>query len=196
MIKIIIISLLFFASSACSGGDKKYFVCDFVWNGPKESYKMDPNITFDGVFHGRDIIFYYEKTDSGQYKTHFPLYGGTELGLQLNGDILSNAYLNAPTSYGFYREKFDIYQFNFKTKIFTHSYFYYVDPEKDLSSFRYLPDFKKSHNPYLASLINREAPENDLKIGFDKTKWQCYEIPYFKYLRFKLEDAFFTIFND
>ena len=46
------------------------------------------------------------------------------------------------------------------------------------------------NQPLLFDLVNRKAPKNYKKIGWDKTKWQCYEISYFRYLIFLFKSFF------
>ena len=180
----------FFIFNSCTQADEeKYFVCDILPDDFKK--EVDPNRPFDGVLSYSDRTFYYKKTNSGHYEAYFPLYGGTALGIKLNGDILSNAYLRfSREQQGFHREKFDVYQIDIKTRVLTHSYVYYVSLEDYNKNFNN-SDFVPYNQPLLFDLINRKAPENYVKIGWDKTKWQCYEISYFRYLLFMLKNILF-----
>ena len=113
------------------------------------------------------------------------------MGIKLNGDILSNAYLRfSREQQGFHREKFDVYRIDIKTRVLTHSYVYYVSLEDYNKNFNN-SDFMPHNQPLLFDLINRKAPENYVKIGWDKTKWQCYEISYFRYLLFMSKNILF-----
>ena len=114
------------------------------------------------------------------------------MGIKFNKEegIISNSYLTtARKQRGFYREIFDVFRFHIKTRVLTHSYTYYLHPE----------DFNKNFNndmfvpynfPFLFALIEKEPPEGYVRIGWDKTRWQCYNISYFKYWSFKIKEFF------
>ena len=192
MNKIIIIFLSPFVLCFCSShaGKKTYLVCDDL-SGADHS----PNRPYDGVYHYFDRVLYYEKTNEESYKVHFTL--GNSMGTQLNGDVLSKAYLQGARDQSgidgklFYREMFRIYQFDIKTRILTAFYLYHVSPE----------DYSKNlkNNPLLSTddpvftLIEKEMPENYIKVtlGRNQVRWQCYEISYFKYLFFILHEILY-----
>ena len=170
-----VISLVVFSSCSQGSSETKHFVCDVLndLNAP-----VDPKRPFDGKFDYFDRIFYYEKTGAGPYKAEFP---STKTPSRLSGDILSTAYLTASREQqGFYREIFDVYRFNIKTQILVHSYLYYVDPEDFNKNFNN-PQFIPYNQPLLFDLVEKPAPENYVKIGWDKTKWRCYRISRFRY---------------
>lgn len=189
MIRVFLLFLFVFSACSNANNHKKYFVCDVLPDDFRE--KVNPNRPFDGALNYWDRTFYYHKTADGDYETHFPLYGGTPLGIKLNDDVLSGAYLKvAREQRGFYREIFDVYRFDMKKRILVHSYVYYMkkeDYDKNLSSPSFVPD----NHPFLFDMIDREAPENYKKIGWDKTKWQCYEMSYFRYLKFQLKSILY-----
>ena len=194
MNRTLIIFLFPFVLCFCSShaGKKTYLVCDDL-SGDNYS----PNRTYDGVYHNVDCVLYYEKTKEGSYKFHFT--SGDSVGTQLNGDVLSKAYLlGAREQVGidrrklFYREMFRIYQFDIKTRVLTNFYLYHVSPEDYSKNLKDSPLL--STNDPVFTLIEKEMPENYVKItlGRNQVKWQCYEISYLKYLLFTLQDILYA----
>ena len=175
------IAFLFLAFSSCSRADgAKHFVCDMLRNGFKKP--VDPERPYDGKLHYFDRVFYWQKIGDGAYETGF-YSRGTGFDVKFSKGVLSRAFLQtARKQQGFYREIFDVYRFNTKENILIHSYVYYVDPEDFEKNFNN-PHVTPYEHPPLYDLIEKTAPENYVKIGWDKTKWQCYEISRFKYWR-------------
>ena len=184
----ILFFLFIFVFNACSrAGEEKYFVCDMLRGDLKA--EVDPNRPFDGALTYFDSMFSYKKKSNDEYSGFF--YEGASLGVQLNGDTLSSAHLGtAHEQQGYYREIFDVYRFHIKKRILIHSYVYYVDPKdynKNFNNSLFVP----YNNPLLFELVPRKAPENYVKIGWDKTKWQCYEVSSFKYFIFRLKSLLY-----
>ncbi len=184
--------LLLFVSSCSNINKSRYFVCDIL-NGNLEE-TIDPNRPFDGTLNYWDRVFYYKKIDEGQYEHNFAFshahefpFSDAGLGAQFNENILSDSYLETATKQGgFYREVFDVYRFNIETRMLTYSYVYYVSPEDYNKNFN-KPLFTPYNNPLLFDLINKDAPRGYVKIGWDKTRWQCYNISHSKYLLLSLK---------
>ena len=183
-----ILSLFVFIS--CSRVEERgYFVCDFLGSPSK---RKPPKKKFD-EFSYFDRVFYYKKTSDGQYKTNFSIYGGTSTGFQRDKDTLSEAYLStAREQQGFYREIFHVYRIHLKTRVLIHSYVYYLNPKDYETNFW---DFESRvyNNPLLFDLIQREAPKDYVKIGWDKSVWQCYEVSYPRYLYFRIQNILSSI---
>ena len=182
--------LCVFVFISCSRTQKRaHFVCDFLGNPSKKNL---PKKKFDH-FTYFDRVFYYEKTKSDQYKTNFSIYDGTSTGFQQDKDTLSEAYLvTARKQQGFYREIFHVYRIHLKTRVLIHSYVYYLNPEDYQTNFKD-PSFRDYNNPLLFDLIQREAPKEYVKIGWDKSVWQCYEVSYLRYLYFCIQDILTAI---
>ena len=165
-------------SSYAHSDDKKYFVCDILDDLEKD---VDLSRSFDGELNYFDSVFHYEKTDDG-YSTGF----GREL--KLKGDVLYRADLSeSGERTGFYREFFTVFRMDIEKQVLIKSYVYYVHPDDSMNS----PEFLQYNQPFLFDFMDREAPENYVKIGWDKTKWQCYEISRFKYFMFHLKMILF-----
>ncbi len=182
--KFITIFLFIFTLSTCTRANEvKYFICDILPEDLKK--EVDPNRPFDGVRNYFDRSFFYKKKPTGEYSGFS--YGGSSLGIQLKGDILSTAYLKtAREQQGYYREIFDVYRFHIKKRMLIHSYVYYISL-KDYNKNFNNPSFVPYNKPFLFDLIPRKAPEDYVKIGWDKTRWQCYEVSYLKYFIFNLK---------
>lgn len=182
--------LFIFNLTACAGGsEKKHFICDY-----KNSEKTDLDESFDGKFSYFDKIFYYKEKNNGEYAFDFSMPKAVSLGAGFDGDILFHAYLTTKGKQsGFYREIFDVYRFEMKTNTLIVSYVYYVSPE-DYNKHFNNPNYVPYNNPSLFDLVNREAPEKYVKIGWDKDKWKCYEISPFQYLIFYLK-GFLNLFT-
>ena len=174
-----IASLLLAFSSCSRAGGAKHFVCDMLRDGFKKP--LDPERPYDGKLNYFDCVFYWQKT-GGVYETGF-YSPGTGFDVRFKDGVLSRAFLRtAREQQGFYREIFDVYRFNTNEKTLIHSYVYYLDPEDFERNFNN-PLFTPYEHPPLYDLIEKKPPENYVKIGWDKTKWQCYEISRFKYWR-------------
>jgi len=125
----------------------------------------------------------YEKTSQWGYKASLGTMSRA-LGLQFKDNILSEAYLiSAGEQRSFYREIFDVYRFDLETLVLIHSYVYYIS-KKDFNKNFNIPLFTDHNQPLLFDLVPREAPKDYVKIGWDKTHWQCYEISSWKYLKY------------
>ena len=177
--KKLIIILFFFSSCSQSNSDKHYFVCDKV---KIDDENKSPK-SFDGKLNYSDFMVQYEKTGSGEYKTS--LGGGPgRLGHQFKDNVLSEAYMTfAGEQQGFYREMFDVYRFDLETRVLIHSYVYYIS-KKNFDKHFNIPLFTDQNQPLLFDLVPRKAPKSYVKIGWDKTRWQCYEISSWKYLKY------------
>ena len=195
---------LFFSSLAIAGGGKKYFICDILKEEP--AGKTDPTSlpsSFDGDFSHWDRPFFYKEGTKDQtedqtgnqtgtaaatnYEAFFSSHG-QGFALKRKGDILSQAFLTRATEQaGFYREIFDIYRFNMKTRVLTHSYLYYLDPkdfEKNFNNSSFVP----YNLPFLFDLLDRPLPSEDyVKLGWDKSQWRCYRISALKHLYFQFK---------
>ena len=167
--------MFFFSSCSKANGDKHYFVCDI------DDEKKSPKF-FDGKLNYFDSMVEYEKTGPGKYKTS--LGGGPGgLGLQFKDNVLSEAYLTfTGEQRGFYTEIFDVYRFDLETRVLIHSYVYYLLQDDFDKSFP--ASLLDRNQPLLFDLISRKAPKGYMKIGWDKTRWQCYEISSWKYLKY------------
>jgi len=175
-VKKLILILCFLSSCSQADGDKYYLVCDV------DDEKKSPE-SFDGKLNYFDSMVEYEKTGPGEYKAS--LGGGPgSLGLQIKGNVLSEAYLKfTGERQGFYREMFDVYRFDLETRVLIHSYVYYISKKNFEKNFN-IPLFMDQNLPLLFDLVPRKAPKGYVKIGWDKTRWQCYEISYWQNLKY------------
>lgn len=179
-IKQTIIIPLFFAFQAQAV--KKYFVCDVL----KE--EAIPSSSFDGKMNWFDVVIHYEKTDQGKYKASLG-NGGRGLGLRFEDNILSSAYLERAGEqqnvYGelFYRETFSLFRFDLESQILIQSYVYYVSKDDYNKNFNE-PLFTSKNKPFLFDLVPRKAPKDYVKIAWDKSRWKCHEISFWRYWYF------------
>ena len=166
-------------------------MCDFLKHAFKKG--VDSARPFDGEFDYFDRTFSYTKLKDDSYEARFSVYGKPQ-GFQFKENTLSESYLTtARKQQGFYREVFDVYRINVEAKVLVHSYVYYLHPEDYNKNFN-KPEFTSYNQPSLFDLVNRKTPEGYVKIGWDKTKWQCYDVSYFKYLLLSVEEFIIRVF--
>lgn len=184
MLKIFIIVFFFFGISCQAQPGKKYFICDTLKEG------ASPSRSFDGKQNYFDALIDYEKDSQGNYKVSWPGgYGNQKLGLQLKDNILSEAFLNLAREQRdayfevFYRESFHVLRFHLDTQILIHSYVYYVS-KKDYNKNFNEPLFTSKYDPSLFKFVSKKAPKGYVKIAWDKSRWKCYEISFWKYQYF------------
>ena len=164
---VVVFSLLGCGLDSDAKSTKLYFYCDFLANPYKKT-------EYPNKYFNKSISF--EKLSSGVYKDFFN--SDTP---KLQGDVLSGYHLR---SKGYergshYRYFFDVYRMDLKSKTLTHSYLYYLKED----------DFKKhflDHNPHnvnnyvdtrnqkvIFDLVDEELPQGFIKVGWDKSYWQC-----------------------
>ena len=190
MNKLFIIFFLFISNACAKVSEQKYFICDMLKGNINSA--VDPQRPHDKKFDYFDRTFFYKKAGNNTYIADFSF--GNSLGIQFTEPILSDSYLRtARKQQGFYREIFDIYRFNVKTNILIHSYLYYLHTQDYNKNFNN-PQFVPFNNPLLFDLVPREAPQDYVKIGWDKTKWQCYKISYIKYMFLSVQELIIRVF--
>ena len=177
----IVLFFFIFSMVSCSqtGGRKRLF-CDYMG----EPYE-DPGYINEYF----DRVLYYEKSDTGNHKVTFDDKKFL-VGIKLNKNILSGAYLRiAREQEGFYREIFYVYRLDLETDILIHSYVYYIsvpDYDKnfndDTSSNSFFSSVDIKDQPLLFGLVEKELPDGYTRVGWDKSKWQCHEVSFFKYI--------------
>ena len=188
-------ALVFLLLAACSSPapsdaeESRRFVCDVL-----KDLSSAGKPHYDGEVNHFDRMFYYRKTEENFYETG-ALSPGKTFHVKANEEFFSKAYLTAAREQGgFYREIFDIWRFYIKEKILVHSYLYYLDRrdyEKNFSG----PDFAPFNLPLLFDLTSKSPPDDYVKIGWDKTKWRCYEISYVKYFYLGMKKGFWSILS-
>ena len=170
--------------SSCSraepSSDKKTrrFICDVL---DQAAGVLDTKRPHDGKFHWFDRVFSYQKTERG-HEADWPFMKGSSVSAPSSDkNLISKAHLTQiGEQEGQHREVFEIYRFLLKEKVLIHSYVYYVSPEDYKKRFSG-PAFAPHNKPLLFDLIAREPPEGFVKIGWDKSRWQCYDISFWRH---------------
>lgn len=123
------------------------------------------------------------------------LYGGKKLVTQIKGK----------TAYEVYRRDqqwstsqfFDVLEFDGKHLV--HSYVYFMSPDEyadgygrqDLAAYSFKEEY---YNPHLFALVP-ETPhhQNSIKVGWNKTRWHCKEIPEALFIPYKVLEIFYSL---
>ena len=114
-------------------------------------------------------------------------YFGQDVAFKFDGEFIYSSFLaKAGEQDGFYRQIFELYRFDLQTQVLTHSYIYYLDP-KDFDKNFNNASFVPYNSPFLFDFIEQATPKDYVKLGWDKTRWTCYSITYFKYMLLKLK---------
>ena len=151
--------------------EQTYLSCSFLKPGESQE---DKNSSFNRVIS-------YEITNSGKVYAPFSRRGRL-INSSLQGQTLSSAYLRSKgKQMGYYREVYEVLYLDLTTNVLTKSWVYYLHPEDFQKNFN-SNDFLSQNKPSLFQLIDRKAPENYTKLGWDKTRWRCYKIDNRTYL--------------
>ena len=159
--------------------DKRHFACEF--RGSPHKKTEHPNAHFDRVF-------YYKALDSDRYAENF---AGDSAKARREGDVLYRAILKrAGRREGFHREEFEVYRFHLDTHVMVHSYVFHVTPADHRRNFQRDHPHSISgyvdiaNQPHLFNLVDKAPPdEGYIKIGWDKSKWQCRPVSAAEYAR-------------
>ena len=172
------LALLLAACGEAHDPDKRYFACDF--RGSPHKKTANPNPRFDRAF-------YYKPLEGGAYAENFQ--GDSRAGRR-QGDAIYRAILKrAGERQGAYREELEVYRFHLDTHVMTHSYVFHVTPADYQRHFqRDHPHSISSyvditHQPYLFSLVARAIPDGAMRVGWDKSIWQCRPVSAAEYAR-------------
>ena len=156
---------------ACGGDvdtDRNHFACDF--RGSPHKKTDNPNSYFDRVF-------YYKELDGGAYAENF---AGDAQTAKRRGEVIYRALREfAGEREGFYREEFRVYRFHTDSGVMIRSYVFHVAPAD------YERNFQSDHphavsayvdirnQPALFALVDDAPPAGHIKVGWDKSMWQC-----------------------
>ena len=164
-------SLIFLIFSSCAHSTvEKRFFCDY-FGVPLMSTGNSPNEYFDRVFS-------YTESD-GAYTAD--LVEGRTAPAKFKDDTL---YVYSVDFKG-QREGFTVYRFHLNTSELFRSYVFHTSREDYNKHHKPSPDehpWKIPLSPTPLKYVDAKLPENFIKFGYDKSKWQCHEVSHFKYL--------------
>ena len=164
------------------------FFCDYL-GVPAIDKHNHSNTSFDRVFS-------YKKSNGGRFAA-FIGSGNFMPAEEREPFLYGHVPAGEAGSHAVDWKVFDVYRFNRETKRLTRSVVSYIpreDYEKKIE--------ENQNNPYAIpysqeplEFIEKEMPENYVKIGFDKSRWQCRELSPFNYFFRNLERGLFQIFS-
>ena len=175
LFSVLILSLWSFSACVSQLNNGKRYFCDYL-GVPLMDEGNHSNTLFDRVFS-------YKKSSEGWTAVFVESGGFMPAKLKkefLYGDVSAGQVGSDAVDW----EVFDVYRFNMETEKLTKSVVYYTpkeDYERNLQG--------RQNNPYIIpysqkplEFMDKEAPENYVKYGFDKSEWKCREVSSVKYL--------------
>ena len=161
--------LVFCAPAPAEYKVQKHFFCDYLGAPNLKEEQNHPNQTFDRMFS-------YRQFSDGHYQAQFRI-AGDWIPVKYKKTFIYHLETNRAG------KSFEIQRFNLKTYKLILSHVYHLTKEQYHKNLE-----ERKTNPYLAPYSNKPLPfsdvplpENHIKVGFDRSSWQCHEVRGFRY---------------